>query len=207
MLDFGWKKKAERLRMVVLSGAHQNAKELPFVLSKMLAIYRRVVVDGGSIGGFPALQQEMERELSPQALAEHADDPKPLWEPIDVRGWTIKATFYLREEKLWWLVHASHNNSRGPTLVDIQILDKVLEHLGAMPSHHEIIGPHSMPADEERMPFGWWTWQNRDQLYDIQINKNKKRDADKLRIVPLGSRETDGYQSMKLDDKNTVEEE
>lgn len=191
MMDFGWKKKAERLRMVILSGAHQVAKELPPGLSKVLSLYRRVAEDGGAVGGGPALMQEMSA-----ALAAHVDDPKPLWEPTEVHGWKIMATLYLREGKLWWLVHAARKTEREPSDNDVRFLDKILDHLGAEPTRHAIIGPRSSPPGQERLPFGWWTWQNRDQLFDIQLNKDKKRDKDKIRIVPLGTRETDGYRSL-----------
>ncbi len=193
-MDFGWKKKAERLRMVILSSAHQLAKELPPGISKMLAVYKRVAEDGGTVGGGPALMQELERELAP-----HAQDPAPLWEPIEVHGWRILATMYLRDAKLWWLVHAMRKTEREPSENDVLFLDKVLDHLGAEPTRHAIIGPRSSPPGEGRLAFGWWTWQNRGQLYDIQVNKDKKRDQDKIRIVPLGSRETDGYTSLRTD--------
>jgi hypothetical protein len=200
-MDFGWKKKAERLRRVILSGAHQIAKELPPGISKMLSVYKRVAEDGGSVGGGPALMQELSAEL-----AAHADDPKPLWEPIEVHGWKIVATLYLREEKLWWLVHATRKSDRPPSDKDIVFLDKVLDHLGAVPTRAAIIGPRSSPPGEEPLPFGWWTWQNRDQLYDIQVNKDKKRDADKVRIVPLGSRTPNGYMSLSLKQRAELDE-
>jgi hypothetical protein len=193
-MDFGWKKKAERLRMVILSGAHQLAKELPLGLSKVLAIYRRVHQDGGILGGGPALMQEIQT-----ALAAHPDDPGLLWEPIDVHGWQIQATLYLRDDKLWWLVSAQRKTDREPSEIDVRILDKVIDHLGGVPDRHVIIGPRSNPVGEDRLAFGWWTWQNRHQLFDIQVNKDKKRDRDKLRIVPLGTRENDGYKSICTD--------
>jgi hypothetical protein len=65
-----------------------------------------------------------------------------------------------------------------------------------------IIGPRSSPSGEPWLPFGWWTWQNRWPLFAIQVNKNKKRDQDKIRIVPLGTRETEGYQAIFVDDPN-----
>jgi hypothetical protein len=191
VMDFGWKKRAERLRMVILSGAHQLAKELPPGISGALDIFRRVARDGGTPGGGPALMREIE-----EAFAAHPDDPKPLWEPIEVHGWKIMATMYLQDAKLWWLVHAARKNEGVPSDKAIGFLDKVLDHLGAEPTRHAIIGPRSSPEGEPALPFGWWTWQNRGQLFDIQVNKNKRRDADKLRIVPLGTRETDGYVSF-----------
>lgn len=187
----GWKAKSERLRMVILSAAHQMAKELPPGVSKMLAIFERVSKSGDGT----RLQEEMD-----QIAHDHSDEPRPLWEPIEVHGWKIQATLCLKDGQLWWLVHAVRKNERAPSDKDVVFLDKILDHLGADPTRHMIIGPRSSPDGEpELLPFGWWTWQNRGQLFDVQVNKNKKRDAEKVRIVPLGSRETDGYQSIAAD--------
>jgi hypothetical protein len=197
MMDVGWKKKAEKLRMIILSSAHQIAKELPPGIEKVLDIFRRVANDGGIEGGGPALMQEIEAEF-----AKHPNDPKPLWEPIDVHGWTIMATLYLREGNLWWLVHAARKREHVPSDKDIRFLDKVLDHLDADPMRHAIIGPRSSPTGEEPLPFGWWTWQNRHQLYDLQVNPTAPRDRDKLRVVPLGTRGTAGYTSLDLSREN-----
>jgi hypothetical protein len=122
-----------------------------------------------------------------------------LWEPIEVHGWKIQATMYLREGQLWWLVHAIRKNEREPTEKDTGFLDKVLGHLGAEPDRHAIIGPRSSPPGEPPLPFGW-AWRNGWLLYEIQVNKNKKRNEGKIRIVPLGTRETDGYTSLRPQD-------
>src|SRR5574341_320968 len=189
MLDFGWKKKAEQLRMVVLSGAHQLATELPAGTAKILDLFRRVAIDCGGTN----VKEDFDR-----ICAAHADDPKPLWEPADIYGWKMQATFYRQDDKLWWLFHAVRRNEREPSDKDISVLDKVLDYLGADPKRHMIIGPLSSPPGEPRLPFGWWTWQNRWSLYDVQVNKSAKRDKDKLRIVPLGTRANDGYESVDL---------
>jgi len=187
-MDFGWRKKAEKLRMVILSSGHQLARELPLGISRMLEAFARVAESGDGTG----LREEL--EAIPQ------DDHKPLWEPIEVHGWEIQATMYLRDGQLWWLVHADRKNGRSPSENDVKFLDKVLEHLGAVLDRHVIIGPRSSPAGEAPLPFGWWTWRNGGQLYEIQVNKDKKRDQDKIRIVPLGTRETDGYSSLRSQD-------
>jgi len=187
MMDFGWKMKAERLRMVILSGGHQLARELPPGISKLLEIFARVAETGDGRG----LQEEIAG--APQ------DGHKPLWEPIEIHGWKIQATMYRRDDQLWWLVHAERKNERTPSDKDVKLLDKVLEHLGAEPSRHMIIGPRSSPAGEPALPFGWWTWQNGWLLYEIQVNKDKS-DREKIRIVPLGTRETDGYTSLRSHD-------
>lgn len=187
-MDFGWRKKAEKLRMVVLSGGHQLARELPPGISRILEVFARVAESGDG----SRLQEEM--------AAIPRDDHKPLWEPIEVYGWEIQATMYLRDGQLWWLVHAVRKNEREPGANDLKILDKVLGHLGAEPDRHAIIGPRSSPAGEPLLSFGWWTWRNGWPLYEIQVNKDKKRDQDKIRVVPLGTRETDGYTALRAPD-------
>jgi hypothetical protein len=182
MLDFGWTTKAERLRMVILSAGHQLAKELPPGLAKILETFARVAKSGDGRG----LQEEL--AVVPQ------DEDLPLWEPIEVHGWKIEATMYLRNGQLWWLVHASRRTAQAPSEKDIKILDKVLEHLGAEPTHHAIIGPRSSPTGEEALLLGWWTWRNGWLLYEIQI-KGQGSDA-KLRIVPRGTRASDGYTAL-----------
>ncbi len=184
MMNFNWKKKAEHLRMVILSGAHQLAKELPPGLAQILATFARVAATGDGRG----LQEEI--------TSVPADEAKPLWEPAEIYGWSLQATMYLsRDQQLWWLVHAERRNGKIPSPKDIVILDKILERLGADPRRDVIIGPRSSPPGEEPLPFGWWTWFNRAALYEIQVNKQKKG-QDAIRIVPLGTRETDGYQSL-----------
>ena len=193
MLDFGWKKKAGHLRLVILSSAHQLAKELPTGFLKILTIFERM----GKGGDARALQEEMD-----VVMREHPDDVRPIWEPVEIYGWKIEASLYLQNGQLWWLVHAIRRNEKEPSDKDIALLDKVLGHLGADPKRDMIIGPRSGPADEPGLlPFGWWTWFNRAPLYEIQVNKDKKKDKEKIRVVPLGARETDGYQSLDMLDK------
>lgn len=193
-MDFGWKKKAAHLKMVILSAGHQPAMALPRSLSRVLELYGHVARTGDVAG----LQEAI-------ATIERSDDPKMLWEPTEIYGWKIEATLYLQEGQLWWLVHAQRRTAALLRDKEIAILDKVLDLLGADPKRHAIIGPHSSPPGEDPVPFGWWTWRNRDQLYDVHVNKDKKG-KDAVRIVPLGSRETDGYESVLLDRKADLDE-
>lgn len=186
MLDFGWKAKAERLRMVILSASHQLAKELPPTIAKTLEIFARVAKTGDGRG----MQEELER-LPPPPVGVQL-----LWEPIEVHGWRIQATTYRKDGQLWWLLRAIRKNEREPSEKDNAILDKVLDHLGAEPTRHMIIGPRSSPPGEPPLFFGWWTWQNHHQLFDVQV-KGKGKGAE-LRVVPLGSRETEGYRSLDM---------
>lgn len=199
MLDFGWKKKAEQLRMVLLSSGHQLAKELPPDLVRVLDVFRRVAKA-------EVPQQEIEQELD-ASLPESAiaDDVRPLWELTEIYGWRIEATLYLKHNalnpgrvELWWLVHAIRcDEDESPSDKQLAFLDKALKHLGAEPTRDAIITPLTGDADgEARIPFGWWAWINRWPLYEIQVNKDKKKDREKIRVVPLGASETDGYTAL-----------
>ena len=188
-MDFGWKAKAERLRMVILSAAHQIAKDLHPTIVRTLDIFARVAQSGDGRG--------MEDEMA--SLPPVPVDAQLLWEPIEVHGWKIQATLYRKDGQLWWLVRAVRKNERAPSEKDNVFLDKVLDHLGAEPTRHMIIGPRSSPREHEPLFFGWWTWQNRDPLFDVQV-KGQGKDAE-LRVVPLGSRATDGFSSLDMSEK------
>jgi hypothetical protein len=188
MMGFGWKKKADRLKMVILSGGHQVAKELPPGIAEILELFKHVAATGDGAG----LKDAFDR-----ICVVHADDPKPLWEPIDIYGWKIQATLYLQNGQHWWLFRAVRRNEKEPSEKDIAFLDKVLDHLGADQKRDMIIGPRSSLAGEPLLVFGWWTWFNRWPLYEIQVNK-AKRGQDVMRIVPHGTRSSDGYQSVDL---------
>ena len=194
MMDFGWKKKTEGLRMTILSAAHQMAKELPAGTAAILALFKRTATTGDGRN----IKAEFDR-----ICIVHADEPQPLWEPVDIYGWKIQATMYLQNGQHWWLAHAVRRNEKEPGEKHIVVLDKVLDHLGADPKRDMIIGPRSSPAGESLMVFGWWTWFNRWPLYEIQTNK-EKRGQDAMRVVPLGTRASDGYQPVVLrdDDKD-----
>lgn len=176
--------------MAILSAGHQIAKELSPGIAKVLEMFRYThrTKDGsqlkGNIDRFPV-------------------DPNPmLWEPIEVHGWTIAASMYLQNGQLWWIVQArrakekSYFSPTGPTEKDIVFLNKVLEHLGADLERDVIIGPNSSPPGEPPLSFGWWTWFNRDPLYEVQAKGKGK--TGQLRIVPLGTREDDGFTSVDL---------
>jgi len=192
MFGNGWLKKAETLRMVLLSGGHQMAKELPPGIVKMLHAFEEAAQtgDGTHLSGVLA---EINRE--------HADDPKPLWEPAEIYGWHFDVTFYRRDDELWWLCHATRKNEFPlPSDKDLAFLDKVLKHLGCDPKTDTVIGPTSSPPGHDRLQFGWWTWRNVAPLYELQVNKAKKG-RDMMRIVRLGAPESEGYVSVDLSKK------
>ena len=193
MLMLGWKAKAELLRTVLLTAGHQVAKKLPEGLGKVLDLYRRVheTRDPNSIA-------EESLDLHRRVHENEVRDQRLLWEPSEIAGWKIRASFYLDDaDKLWWLFHAQRKSPRAPADKDIQILYKVLEHMGCDPARRVIIGPESGPGTEyEALPFGWWTWPNTFPLLEMQIKKDGKKVH--TRVVPSGTRPTDGFQHIDL---------
>jgi hypothetical protein len=186
MLDFGWKKKAEFLRMTILSAGHQVAKELGPNVVKLLALFRRTAETGdGSM-----LQAEIDRLPPP------SEETRLLWEPIEVHGWKIEATMYRKDDQLWWLVQAHTRNERVPRQNDVAFLDKVLAHLGADPKRDMVIGPSCTPPGEELLFFGWWTWRNTMPLYEIQAKGWGSKAT--MRVVPEGTPESDGFTRFKM---------
>lgn len=190
MMDFGWKKKAEVLKTTIVSAGHQMAKELSPGVQQILDIFRRVAESGDGTG----MKEEMD------AIPQPTDADKPLYEPAEIHGWHFDATLYRKYGQLWWLVRAVRKNEREPSDKDLVFLDKVLDHLGAVPRRHAIIEPHSTPAGHHRLHFGWWTWQNRWPLLDVQVKGHGKRAE--MRIVPLGTRANDGFESIDLSKKD-----
>jgi len=193
-MDFGWKKKAERLRMTLLSAGHQMAKDLPPIIVKTLALYSSLHKSGNVSRDETPEMARLKEEIE-QLHRESPDAPRPIWEPVEIYGWKIEATFYLQDGKLWWLVHALRHTEKPPSDKEVAFINKVVDHLGADPKRDMIIGPSSRTGDAP-LPFGWWTWINQAPLYEIQVNRDKKKDKEKIRIVPLGARETDGYSSL-----------
>lgn len=185
MMDFGWKKKAEHLRVALLSVGHQPAKPLPPGITKLLELFRRTAETGDG----STLQAELS-QIPP-------DTQTPLWEPAQIHGWEIQATMYLQDNELWWLVQASRKSTQEPSEKDVTFLENVLDHLGAQPSGHVIIGPRSSPPGHPRLMFGWWTWRNHAPLLEVQVHKHKTGPS-MMRIVPLGTRPSDGYESIDL---------
>jgi len=187
-MKFGWKSKVDKLKMIVLSAGHQVAKELAPGIARMLDLYHRAATTLDA----STLAADMD------ALPTIDDQQKPLWEPMRVAGWNLQLTFYRKDDALWLLLHASLPAARAPSENEISMLERIVERLGALPDRHWIITPRTVPVGEPALPFGWWTWKNFDPLYEVQVNKSKKGTA-MMRIVPNGSRETDGYVSLNKD--------
>lgn len=185
-MDFGWKKKAELLRRVIVSAAHPLAKDLAPGLRKTLDLFREVAKNGGHPKGGDGMLDEIE-------AFSISEEERPIWEPAEIGGWDIQATLYTDNGQLWWLCRVVRKDERAPKPNHLAMLTRILEHLGADVLRDSIIAPTSAPPGEELLPFGWWAWFNRHPLLDVQVNPAAKRDRDKIRVVPMGTPAADGY--------------
>jgi hypothetical protein len=190
MFEMNWLKKAETFRMVLVSGGHQMAKPLGDGMLKILHALEDAA-HGKDVSGLESLANRVAEE--------HADEPKPLWEPVDIYGWGLTACFYRNTNHgLWWLARAIRKDMKSPTDKDLAFLDKVLKHLGCDQTKDTIIGPLNAPTGTPRLPFGWWTWQNKFPLYEIHVNKNVSKKK-MVRVVRVGAAEADGYVRVDLE--------
>ena len=184
----GWKKKAEKLRMIILSA------DLDQPLSPAMAEsfelqrgFRKGQID------LPRLQSEMAR-LQPQlkqwdGLWEPFSDMRG--EPQSVYGWMINATMYQLNDQNWWLVRAERKPSDKMPEKDVLMLSKVIEVLGGHIEHDALSVGALEDNALEGVPF-MWTWFNQAPLYEVQVSKARKN----IRVVPRGAPESDGYVRM-----------
>lgn len=186
MLIPGWKKKAERLKTIVLTGGHQLAQELSPSCVEIFALLRKAAGQGADIA---QISNDINR------VTGSASTVPMVSEPLDAYGWRIRATLYKERHQFWWLVHAERAKlTEPPRPRDIVILHNIIAHLGGDPERDMMIGPTSSPEGEPALPFGWWTWINQHTLLEMQ-GKGTGRST-QLRIVPVGSPETDGFRRM-----------
>jgi len=183
--DFGWKKKAERLRMMILAGA--PLFEIDPLMLRTLETMRK------------GLRGQSSRDEFEQTLGELNTSPPSagssfLWEPIDIYGWAVSATMYLLDGKPWWLVRATHKKPQ-PSDKEITMVEKVVGHLGADPVRDRIMNT-SFDAHGYGM---WWTWINQTQLYEFQTDRQTKD----FRVVPEGTPVPVGWERV---DRNKVRE-
>jgi hypothetical protein len=193
MLVSGWKKKAEKLRMIILSA------EIDQPLSPELAEnfdvmrqFRKGKID------FDQMQLAMAK-LEQQSRAQSSE--KWLWEPFSdmrgepqsVYGWTINATMYQLNNQNWWLVRAERRPCDRIPEKEVLMLGSVLDVLGGHIEHDALSVGELEDNMSEGIPF-MWTWFNQAPLYEVQVSKAKKN----IRVVPRGAPESDGYTKMDL---------
>lgn len=181
-LDFGWKKKAERLRMIVLSGA--PLFEIDPLMLRTLETMRRGLRGQASSDEFESTLTDLkapENEPKP-------NEPRMVWEPIDLYGWNIAATMYLLDGKPWWLVRATHKKAE-PSTKEFNRVELVAEHLGADPRRDRIMNTTFGEPNGYGM---WWTWINQSPLYEIHTNDTTKD----WRVVLEGTPTAPGYQRI-----------
>lgn len=93
-MDFGWKKKVERLRVIILSCAPL------FELDPLTARTINTMRDATRLR---ACREEIEGTIEAlnEAQAGAVQAPRTLWEPLELYGWRFEATMYLLDGKPW----------------------------------------------------------------------------------------------------------
>lgn len=184
----GWKIKAITLRETVLMGGHPLANELPADEARtfdLMRIVRRALRDGNE-----ELAASHYEEL--RQLTSSGEQMPIVYEPMTAQGWDVKAGFYLRDGKPYWLVGAAfHKPAMTPR--DRYIIAGIIDVLGGH-IDHDALSTHPIEhLVEQRIPF-MWTWINQAPLMEIQIRGTGP--TAKTRIVPKGTPPSDGYEPL-----------
>lgn len=190
MLSSGWKKKAEKLRLIILSVRIEQPLSLEMAeIFEGMRQFRKEQIDAAQL---EAKYRELESRQS--------SEPRWMWEPFSdmrgepqsVYGWTINATMCQLNGQNWWLVRAERMPSDKLADKDVVMLGRVLDVLGGHIEHDALSVGDLEDNVRAGVPF-MWTWFNQAPLYEIQTNKDKKKPKEMIRIVPLGAAESDGY--------------
>lgn len=189
ILTPGWLKKASKLRATVACIPDGEIKDLSPSMSDMIdamRAYRRGTIT----------EDEAFRRCTAAELAGRAEPHiERLHEPADIYGWQIKATLVRWHDKVCWLVVVDRP-SRTCTGKDLAMLGKVMVALGSDDPKRDQVSVGGDPDELARRGSPIiFAWPNTDQLLDVHVNK-EKRGKDLMRIVPRGSRPTDGYENL-----------
>lgn len=182
---FGWSKKVDLLKQDILSTAHQNAQEIPSLFWSVFEEEKRAL----ALGVPPVSSKENEE------LLEFVPPFSLCWKGLRVYDWTIGVTMYLRDNHPWWLVVADYWDSyrETPRRSKVVFLERILARLGANLPRDRLIGPCLDGTEETNLHFGWWTWENRWSLYEVQENARVSCGRNKARVGTKGTPESDGY--------------
>lgn len=176
----GWRKKALYLRTIV--SAIPEIREMPehdIERFEAMRAFRR--------GTITADQLRARIEALPRT-----DPVDHLHEPAEIYGWVFDATIAAVRGSPWWLVKVSRKTTTA-TAKDKALMGKVIAELGGDSERDLITISDVDTCVENRVPLVYM-WRNTLELQEIQI-----RDDGDMRIVPRGSRPTDGYQKLVKD--------
>lgn len=183
MLTPGWLKKALHLRSIVLCSPLNKLPDTSLDAFDAMRSFRR-----GTIGFV---------ELKRRTQADHGPSKPMLHEAAEIYGWNIQAALFDWNGVAWWLVSVARKNT--PTDKDRVILAKVLVTLGCDDPDRDALSVSDFDdVIAEGIPF-MYAWRNMLELQEVQIHK-MKRGKDMIRIVPRGSRASDGYESLPMTD-------
>jgi hypothetical protein len=188
LLTPGWLKKALKLRTIVSCIPDNEIKESPVEtdLNDAMRAFRRGTIDEQAL---------LDRY---KALGD-TPPPERLHEPAEIYGWRFRATLVRYHGKPWWLVSVERPSGTA-SAKDKAMLVKIMGALGCDDIERDQLSV--MPMDElvaAKVPV-MYLWPNMIQLLDVHIHTEKankgKLHKDAMRLVPRGSRPTDGYEDL-----------
>jgi hypothetical protein len=187
----GWKKKAEKLRMIILSC--DLDQPISPEMAESFDLMRKVRKGQIDLEEFRRAEAKLQPHLKPwEGLWEPFSDMRG--EPQSFYGWAIEAAMCQLNDHNWWLVRAERMVRGADTLPgkDVAMLGKVIEVLGGHIEHDALSVGELEDNALEGVPF-LWTWFNQAPLYEVQVSALRKD----IRVVPRGAPESDGYIKMK----------
>ena len=109
MLIPGWKKKALKLRTIVLCSPIVEMDPGGIELFDSMRAFRRGTIDIFEL-------QRRHAALPPK------DTSQWLYEPLEVYGWNIHASLYGNKGKVHWLVSVARDGNKAPSEKELVIL-------------------------------------------------------------------------------------
>lgn len=119
-----------------------------------------------------------------------------LHEPLEFHGWTVAATLVDWRGKAWWLAFVT-KRTKSCSEGDKRWLYRVLDVIGCDPENDRVSMSTLEDLVAESVSF-IYAWPNTFERTEVQLNK-----AGDMRIVPHGTRPTDGFERIPDDESKT----
>jgi hypothetical protein len=181
----GWVKKALHLRTIVSCSPVVDIPLAELEFHDAMRDFRRGVITAEQM-------KERTENAAPPLVSKSL-----LFEPAEIYGWKIRASIYGREGKVWWLVGA--DRSTPATAKDKAMLVKILNVLGCDDPDRDQVSVNTIDELLEHGVPIMYQWPNMIELNEVQVHPDaaKFKDVQKgMRIVPRGTRPTDGFQRL-----------
>ena len=183
LLTPGWLKKALHLRVIISCAPIKDLSPHEVERFEAMRAWRR-----GPRTDETALELQRRIEEIPKVHTEL------LHEPLDAYGWSIKASICGMYGQVYWLVGVLRTGSAAREK-DMAMLAKIFGVLGCDDLERDSL---SVGAFEDNMAEGipfMYLWRNTIELQEFQFHPGKPG-RDGMRIVPRGSRATDGFEKI-----------